>query len=50
MAQATIGGLISSVLLTIFIVPAAYVLVYGRRPRPGVQPTAAPVTPHPELT
>lgn len=33
MARAIIGGLTSSVLLTIFIVPAAYVLVYGRRKR-----------------
>jgi multidrug efflux pump subunit AcrB len=31
MAQAIIGGLTSSVLLTIFIVPAAYLLVYGKR-------------------
>jgi hydrophobic/amphiphilic exporter-1 (mainly G- bacteria), HAE1 family len=31
MARAIIGGLTSSVLLTIFIVPAAYVLVYGRQ-------------------
>jgi HAE1 family hydrophobic/amphiphilic exporter-1 len=31
MARAIIGGLTSSVLLTIFIVPAAYVLVYGGR-------------------
>ena len=31
MARAIIGGLTSSVLLTIFIVPAAYILVYGRR-------------------
>jgi multidrug efflux pump subunit AcrB len=31
MARAIIGGLTSSVFLTIFIVPAAYVLVYGRR-------------------
>ncbi|HLI86787.1 MAG TPA: efflux RND transporter permease subunit [Bryobacteraceae bacterium] len=38
MARAIIGGLSSSVLLTIFIVPAAYVLVYGRKPRAaGVQ-------------
>jgi hydrophobic/amphiphilic exporter-1 (mainly G- bacteria), HAE1 family len=38
MARAIIGGLSSSVLLTIFIVPAAYVLVYGRRRRAdGVQ-------------
>jgi len=33
MARAIIGGLTSSVLLTIFIVPAAYVLVYGRKDR-----------------
>jgi len=31
MAQAIIGGLTSSVVLTIFIVPAAYLLVYGKR-------------------
>jgi multidrug efflux pump subunit AcrB len=31
MARAIIGGLMSSVLLTVFIVPAAYLLVYGRR-------------------
>jgi Cu/Ag efflux pump CusA len=35
MAQTVIGGLTSSVLLTIFIVPAAYVLVYRRGPRSG---------------
>jgi HAE1 family hydrophobic/amphiphilic exporter-1 len=31
MARAIIGGLTSSVILTVFIVPAAYILVYGRR-------------------
>jgi multidrug efflux pump subunit AcrB len=31
MARAIIGGLTSSVLLTVFIVPAAYLLVYDRR-------------------
>jgi len=31
LARAIIGGLTSSVLLTIFIVPAAYLLVYGKR-------------------
>jgi multidrug efflux pump subunit AcrB len=31
MAKAIIGGLTSSVVLTIFIVPAAYLLVYGNR-------------------
>jgi Cu/Ag efflux pump CusA len=30
MAQAIIGGLTSSVVLTVFIVPAAYLLVYGK--------------------
>jgi multidrug efflux pump subunit AcrB len=35
MARAIIGGLTSSVLLTIFIVPAAYLLVYRNRRRPG---------------
>jgi hydrophobic/amphiphilic exporter-1 (mainly G- bacteria), HAE1 family len=33
MARAIIGGLTSSVILTVFIVPAAYLLVYGRRDR-----------------
>ena len=37
MAKAIIGGLTSSVLLTIFIVPAAYLLVYGKK-----KPPAAP--------
>jgi multidrug efflux pump subunit AcrB len=31
LARAIIGGLTSSVVLTIFIVPAAYLLVYGKR-------------------
>jgi len=38
MARAIIGGLTSSVVLTIFIVPAAYLLVYGkgnRQAQPG---------------
>jgi hydrophobic/amphiphilic exporter-1 (mainly G- bacteria), HAE1 family len=38
MAKAIIGGLTSSVVLTIFIVPAAYLLVYGK---PGPQPAPA---------
>ena len=37
MARAIIGGLTSSVLLTVYIVPAAYLLVYRRRARAGVQ-------------
>jgi len=41
MARAIMGGLTSSVLLTIFIVPAAYVLVYGK----GEQPAAEAQTP-----
>jgi multidrug efflux pump subunit AcrB len=39
MARAIIGGLTSSVVLTIFIVPAAYLLVYGKR---GAKNTANP--------
>jgi HAE1 family hydrophobic/amphiphilic exporter-1 len=34
LARAIIGGLSASVLLTVFIVPAAYVLVYGARRKP----------------
>jgi HAE1 family hydrophobic/amphiphilic exporter-1 len=37
MARAIIGGLTSSVLLTVFIVPAAYLLVYGRKDRNAAQ-------------
>jgi multidrug efflux pump subunit AcrB len=37
MARTIIGGLTSSVLLTIFIVPAAYLLVYGRKEKHAVQ-------------
>jgi multidrug efflux pump subunit AcrB len=33
MARAIIGGLTSSVILTVFIVPAAYLLVYGQKQR-----------------
>jgi multidrug efflux pump subunit AcrB len=39
MARAIIGGLTSSVILTIFIVPAAYLLVYGRK---QVSPASGP--------
>jgi len=39
MARAIIGGLTSSVLLTVFIVPAAYLLVYGRKQRHVPQPS-----------
>ena len=37
MARAIIGGLTSSVLLTVFIVPAAYLLVYGKKQRGPVE-------------
>jgi HAE1 family hydrophobic/amphiphilic exporter-1 len=37
MARAIIGGLTSSVLLTVFIVPAAYLLVYRRRSKNAPQ-------------
>ncbi len=39
MARAIIGGLSSSVLLTIFMVPAAYLLVYGKK---KTAPSTAP--------
>jgi multidrug efflux pump subunit AcrB len=39
MARAIIGGLTSSVLFTVFIVPAAYLLVYGRKQRNVPQPS-----------
>lgn len=35
MARAIIGGLTTSVMFTIFIVPAAYLLIYRTRPTPG---------------
>jgi multidrug efflux pump subunit AcrB len=41
MARAIIGGLTSSVLLTVFIVPAAYVLVYRNKRRGAEQPEAS---------
>jgi len=41
MARAIIGGLTSSVLLTVFIVPAAYLLIYrNRRPPADAQASA----------
>lgn len=40
MARAIIGGLTSSVLLTIFIVPAAYVLVYRNKRTPAMKESA----------
>jgi len=43
MAKAIIGGLTSSVVLTIFIVPAAYLLVYGKRNQPTA--TTQPMEP-----
>ena len=41
LARAIIGGLTVSVLLTVFIVPAAYLLVYGRKQRnvPQAEPS-----------
>jgi len=43
MARAIIGGLTSSVILTVFIVPAAYVLVYGKKKQPGSEAAPAGV-------
>jgi len=40
LARAIIGGLISSIVLTIFVVPAAYLLIYRRREgAPGAMAT-----------
>jgi multidrug efflux pump subunit AcrB len=41
LARAIIGGLAVSVVLTVFIVPAAYLLVYGRKQNSEVAPEAA---------
>jgi multidrug efflux pump subunit AcrB len=41
LARAIIGGLTSSVILTLFIVPAAYLLVYGRQGAKTVQDSTA---------
>jgi multidrug efflux pump subunit AcrB len=41
LARVIIGGLIVSVALTIFVVPAAYLMVYGRREQSGREPAAA---------
>ncbi|HVY70480.1 MAG TPA: efflux RND transporter permease subunit, partial [Verrucomicrobiae bacterium] len=42
LARAIIGGLAVSVVLTVFIVPAAYLLVYRRREKTPAPPTPAP--------
>lgn len=36
LAQAIIGGLTTSLIMTVFVVPAAFLLVYGRREREGL--------------
>ena len=38
LARSIIGGLMVSVVLTVFIVPAAYLLVHGRRPAAAGSP------------
>jgi multidrug efflux pump subunit AcrB len=45
MARAIIGGLTSSVLLTVFVVPAAYLLIYGRKERQQRASNAVPTVP-----
>jgi hydrophobic/amphiphilic exporter-1 (mainly G- bacteria), HAE1 family len=45
LARAIIGGLLSSIVLTVFIVPAAYLLMYRRRELPGAQQGADGATP-----
>jgi hydrophobic/amphiphilic exporter-1 (mainly G- bacteria), HAE1 family len=45
LARAIIGGLLSSIVLTIFIVPAAYLLMYRRRELAGAPQGAGGATP-----
>ncbi len=47
LARSIIGGLAVSVVLTVFIVPAAFLLVHGRREKHRTPPSAAP-SPVPE--
>ena len=46
LAQAIIGGLAVSVVLTVFIVPAAYLLVYGRKDHAPPAPIAPALPQH----
>jgi multidrug efflux pump subunit AcrB len=46
LAQAIIGGLAVSVVLTVFIVPAAYLLVYGRKEKAPPGATVPPLPQH----
>ncbi|MFL6352198.1 MAG: efflux RND transporter permease subunit [Bryobacteraceae bacterium] len=41
LARALVGGITFSVIVTVFIVPAAYLLVYGKEDRQRSEPTAA---------
>jgi len=41
LARAIIGGLTASVALTVFIVPAAYLLVYGKKDSPAPAPASS---------
>ena len=50
LAQAIIGGLAVSVVLTVFIVPCAYYLVYRRRGHQGPGNGSGPTPPAPLLT
>jgi multidrug efflux pump subunit AcrB len=45
LARAIIGGLGASVVLTVFIVPAAYVLAYRNKAAAAAAPAAAPGQP-----
>ncbi|MBV9767609.1 MAG: efflux RND transporter permease subunit, partial [Acidobacteriaceae bacterium] len=44
MAVAIIGGLTTSVILTVFIVPAGYLLVYRKKDRPRPESTEPVIT------
>jgi len=45
LARAIIGGLLSSIVLTVFVVPAAYLLIYRKRDPQPITPMPAPAAP-----
>jgi cobalt-zinc-cadmium resistance protein CzcA len=47
LATVVIGGIVSSTALTLFVLPALYVMAFGRRPKPAADAVAAvPSTTH----
>jgi multidrug efflux pump subunit AcrB len=48
LARSIIGGLAVSAVLTVFIVPSAFLLVHGRREKGAARPTPERTLPQPE--